>query len=868
MRTSNLLYRSSKSHIDDKSEYIDAQEEPPLSLNRREDKRISVPELLAPAGEWESFVAAIQSGADAVYIGGTSFSARHYAANFGEAEIRKAVEYAHIRGAKLYVTVNTLLRENELPKAADYLKFLYDSGVDGIILQDLGLMTMARELLPDLALHGSTQMTIHNLNGLKFLEKFSLKRAILSRELPLEEIEDIVNSTSAEVEVFVHGALCFSYSGQCLISSLIGGRSGNRGRCAQPCRLQYALLDGDGDEIRLDDVGSHLLSTRDLCLISHIPELIEAGVHSLKVEGRMKRPDYVATVIRIYREALDSYRADPEGFSVDKGMLNALLKAFNRGFTTAYFLGRPGIDLMSHKRPNNRGVFLGRVEKYDKNKKRVTLKLEDRLGVGDEVEIWITRGGRCTARIDDILKGDQKVQEASEGERIGIFIDGKISLDDRIFKVYDAHLAREAAEAYKSSKELKNIPISMKVHVAKGLPFTLQITDDQRNMVTASSLFLAEDAKKHPLTREVVGEHLLRLGNVPFKAEKVDVTIEGDIMVPFSEINEVRRRAIDLISQKRAEQGQPANIIDSVSFKENLEKFLSFSSFDKSRETPLLSVAVENLEGVEAALYGGADLVYISSQTNVKDIEEGAFLCEDKGVPLIIRTPRVVRGKEFYDLDELFKRVKDGLATGVNVGDLGALYLALKMGLSTYTDFSLNVFNSATIRMLGEKSVEQVTLSLELSLAQLSALAKPDGVRFEAVIHGRFPMIISEHSLLTALLDSERSRNRWFGLKDRKGFVFPVKEDEYGRTHIFNSVKTCMIQHIPELCSTNLDFVRIETWGETPSDIAELTSAYKENLLAFDASPSTYTLNDRGVRLLERLNAEGITKGHYFRGVE
>jgi putative protease len=408
----------------------------------------------------------------------------------------------------------------------------------------------------------------------------------------------------------------------------------------------------------------------------------------------------------------------------------------------------------------------------------------------------------------------------------------------------------------------------MKVHVGKGLPFTLEITDDQGNTVTVNSLFLAEDAKKHPLTREAVVEHLLRLGNVPFKAERVDVTIEGDIMVPFSEINEVRRRAIDLISQKRVEQGRPANIIDSVSFKENLEKFLSFSSTDKSKKMPLLSVAVENLEGVEAALYSGADLIYISSQTDVRDIEKGAFLCEEKGVPLVIRTPRVVRGKESDDLEELFKRVKDGLAIGVNVGDLGALYLALKMGLPTYTDFSLNPFNSATIRMLGKEGVEQVTLSLELSLAQLSALAKPDGVRFEVVVHGRFPMIISEHSLLSTLLDSRRSRNRWFGLKDRKGFVFPVKEDEYGRTHIFNSVKTCMIQHIPDLCSINLDFIRIETWGETPSDIAELTSVYKENLLAFDASPNTYTLNDRGVRLLERLNVVGITKGHYFRGVE
>ncbi len=819
------------------------------------------PELLAPAGEWDSLVAAIQSGADAVYIGGTVFSARQFASNFSKEEICKAVEYAHVRGAKIYVTVNTLLRDDELREAADYLKFLKDAGVDAVIFQDLGVMTMVRQLVPDLALHGSTQMTVHNMSGLKFVSSFGLERVILSRELGLEEIRELVESGLTQIEIFVHGALCFSYSGQCLMSSLIGSRSGNRGRCAQPCRLQYTLLDWEGREMDVD-VGPHLLSTRDLCLISHIPEIVESGVHSLKIEGRMKRPEYVATVVRIYREALDSYIQDPPNFKVTEHMMNALLQAFNRGFTNAYFLEDPGRELMSYQRPNNRGVFLGRVSKYDTRRGSATLRLEAPLGSGDQVEVWVSRGGRCTTTIDTLSKSREQVQKAQVGETVCITISGNISSGDRVFKVYDAQLANEAIQTYRSPKELKRIPISMEARVVPGEPFTLTLSDAAGRCATASSDFVVEVARKHPLTRQRVAEQLLRLGNVPYEVEKLDIHIEGQAMVPFSQMNKVRRQAIDDLSAKR--KGTGKHVPYEKSFHEMYSALLTHRS--EVGKVPLLSVAVEDLEALKAALQGGADLIYISSEAGSEAIEAGASICVQRKVPLFIRTPRIIKEEELISIEKSFGYVKKGQVQGILAGEMGALARAIALELPVYTDMGFNVFNSLTAALLAEEGVEQATLSVELAIEEIASMVKPETMGFEAIIHGYSPMIISEHSLLSTLVGSH-ALGRRFKLKDRKGFNFPVREDIYGRTHIYNSVKTCMLQHIPDLARCNLDFLRIETWGEGQAEIEELVSIYRENLEAFSRSPDDYQLSSRGRVLLDKLSQEGITKGHYFRGV-
>ncbi|MFA7467967.1 MAG: peptidase U32 family protein, partial [Desulfotomaculaceae bacterium] len=349
------------------------------------------PELLAPAGGRDALVAAVQNGADAVYLGGRQFNARRGADNFDIKELAEVIEYAHMRGVKVYVTVNILLADTELREAIRFLHAIYNAGADAAIVQDVGLIRLARLVVPELELHASTQMTAHNLPGVEFLRDAGLKRVVLAREMNLDSVRHIRERAGVQLETFVHGALCICYSGQCLMSSMIGGRSGNRGRCAQPCRLEYRLVDKDGKPVAdAGQWGEYLLSPKDLNLSDYIPRLMAAGIDSFKIEGRMRRPEYVATVIRIYRELIDR-ALDGGDFAVTGEETVDLAQIFNRGFSTGYFFGNPGQNLMSYKRPNNRGVLLGRVKHYNQRVGRVEIELEAPLATGDGIEVWVTR---------------------------------------------------------------------------------------------------------------------------------------------------------------------------------------------------------------------------------------------------------------------------------------------------------------------------------------------------------------------------------------------------------------------------------------------------------------------------------------------
>ncbi len=361
-----------------------------------------IPELLAPVGSKESLMAAVENGADAVYFGGTLFSARQYAANFDREELEWTIDYAHVRGVKAYVTVNTLIKDSELEEAHDYLRFLCSAGADAVIVQDLGILKLLREQLPEFPIHASTQMTIHNAEGVKFLQEMDVKRVVLARELTLDEIKRIKSETGMEIETFIHGALCFSYSGQCLLSSMIGGRSGNRGYCAQPCRKKY----------RADEVEGYLLSPKDLNMSEDIPALVEAGIDSFKIEGRMKRPEYVAGVVRVYRGLIDRYLDAPAKFHVTEDEKHTLRQLFNRGFTTGYFFGNPGSELMSRKYPHNIGTQLGKVVDCEPRKKQVSILLEAPLNTGDGIGIGMREAG---VTVRTLYVDGQRVNAAATG---------------------------------------------------------------------------------------------------------------------------------------------------------------------------------------------------------------------------------------------------------------------------------------------------------------------------------------------------------------------------------------------------------------------------------------------------------------------
>jgi putative protease len=334
-------------------------------------------ELLAPVGSVDSLKAAVQNGANAVYLGGKNFNARQYASNFAYDEILEAVVYAHLRDVKVYITLNILLDESELSDAIDYVRYLRKIGVDAIIVQDVGFASIIREVFPDMEIHASTQMTVNNIYGIEHLEKMGFKRAVLAREVPLNELKSISSKTDMELEVFVHGALCFSYSGQCLMSSFIGGRSGNRGTCAQPCRMPYTPVDEKGNSL-LDFDKLHLLSTRDLNTIEEINELVLSGVKSFKVEGRMKRPEYVATVISAYRKAIDF---GIESISTEEK--NDIETIFNRGFTKGLTFNDFGRDFVNVDRPDNRGRVIGKIT--DTDKRGISIKFNEDASAGDGI---------------------------------------------------------------------------------------------------------------------------------------------------------------------------------------------------------------------------------------------------------------------------------------------------------------------------------------------------------------------------------------------------------------------------------------------------------------------------------------------------
>jgi putative protease len=566
-------------------------------------------ELLAPAGSREALIAAVESGANAVYLAGSMFGARAYASNFDEEGMRAAIRFAHLRGVLINVTVNTIVGDEELPALRDYLKFLYEAGADAVLVQDLGVARIARETVPKLPLHASTQMTVHSLEGVLALQELGFSRVVLSRELSLKEIRYICSHCQVEIEVFMHGALCVCYSGQCLMSSVIGGRSGNRGRCAQPCRLPYDLVDENGCDLLEDRAGEYLLSPKDINTIEIIPELIEAGVASLKIEGRMKRPEYVATVVSTYREAIDRHYTGT-GYFVTSQEKDNLAQIFNRDFTTAYLLDRPGKDMMSDRRPNNRGLMVGRVENYDRNSSMVTVKLSGPLFLGDQVDFWVKVGGRVTAEVKELWHvNGQSIAGGQAGELVKFYLPKAVHAHDRLFKVYDAALMEKAKESYKSGAPIRRIGLKAEVWVSEGQPLKIVFRDADGYEASAVTDFVAEAALKRPLSEEVIRKQVDRLGSSIFVLQELVCHIEGAVMVPMSEINEARRKATEALEQQRLADLPPCNY-PPMKGKEIWPARKENVQLPKSQ----LMAAVDSLEQMAAAIEGGADGILLGEK--------------------------------------------------------------------------------------------------------------------------------------------------------------------------------------------------------------------------------------------------------------
>ena len=642
-------------------------------------------ELLAPAGNFDALRAAVEAGADAVYLAGEKFGARAYAENFAGDKLVDAVKFAHLRGTAIHVTVNTIVADTELDELADFLKFLRRANVDALLVQDLGVAAVAKTVAPEIPLHASTQMSIHNLDGVKMLAELGFTRAVLSRELTLDEISAICHASPIETEIFVHGALCVCWSGQCLMSSLIGGRSGNRGRCAQPCRLPYELVDERGQNL-LPDAGKFLLSPKDLNTLDLLPRLLETGVTSLKIEGRMKRPEYVATVVKVYRDALDGLKA-ADG-------QRKLAQIFNRDFTTAYLERKPGRNLISDMRPNNRGVLIGRVVAVGRDK--IVLKLADEVHAGDQVEIWVKVGGRVTFTADDF---------STDGDRCTLKVPDVrgVRVHDRAFKIFDAALTAEARKFFTGSP-VRKIPVTAQVVAKVGETLTLTLVDADGNSATASTNFVCEVAKNRPLTVDTLEKQIGRLGNSIFALDELKADIDANLMVPVSELNDLRRRVVEQLERLRLKKFSRVTAVPVD------RKIFPPVAVDETK----LVAHVDTLDKVKLALDAGADEILFGGETftnrPVKNVSAAIELVHARGKKISLSTPRLVREGETLTFGGDFD--------AVYVHNLGTLRLAKKVcDLPIRTDFSLLVFNAATINFLRELGVEGVTLSPELNLA-------------------------------------------------------------------------------------------------------------------------------------------------------
>ncbi|QCX32928.1 U32 family peptidase [Caloramator sp. E03] len=788
-------------------------------------------ELLAPAGDFESLKAAVLNGANAVYIGGKEFSARQFAGNFDRDEIIEAVRFCHSYNTKVYVTINTLLRNDELLPALEYAAFLYKIGVDAIIIQDIGFLYLIRKNLPDFEVHASTQMTVHNLDAVNLLYNIGIKRVVLSRELSLEEIRHIVKNTKAEIEVFVHGALCISFSGQCLFSSLIGGRSGNRGRCAQPCRLEYVLDDKSK---------SHYLSPKDLSTLNILSELVDTGVASLKIEGRMKRPEYVAIVVSTYKKALEG--------NIKEKDIEDITQIFNRGgFTNAFLKGREGFDMMSYKRPKNWGTYLGKVIKSDG--KFAQILLERQLNVGDGIEIFNKGIG---VPVTSIKINGKQVESGERGEIVQVFLQGA-KKGDIIYKSLDINLMNRSLESFKG-KDIKKIPIYGKLtaHLEQNTKLIIENREGTKGEAISEP---PEVALKTSTNREKIEESLKKTKDTPFYFENIDIEIDNNIIIPVSKINALRRDAIK-------------NLIDNLqNVKEHKNVNLNFKIYDKNT-IPKIAVKTGRIEIAKACLDEGCDLLFFGGDNlriNSGTIED--IIKNTKYNNVFPWYPEVIL-EDYENLKIEADRLKSlGLNTTL-CGNLGLYSFLIDKGFNVYLDKGFNIFNSYALETFKNSGC---LISNELNLKQIKDLISKTKQNVLVNVYGRTKLMVSRQCIVGSSLGDGKEgcnalcKNKIHYLKDRKGEVFPVVTDYNCKSHIYNSKILCMIEHIKDIMELNASYFVIEFLDESPEDASLIVAAFKDGINK--CIKKDFTLSDNMIKLLDKLKGK-ITKGHFYRGAE
>ncbi|MBC8544050.1 U32 family peptidase [Bianquea renquensis] len=790
-----------------------------------------LPELLSPAGDMDCLKAAVDAGCDAVYLGGSQFNARQGAGNFSAEEMEAAVRYCTLRGVKAYLTLNTLIKEREWEQLAAFVAEIAGMGFSGVILQDLGVAMYLRRHFPMLELHASTQMSVHDQAGVEFLNTQGFQRVVLAREMTLDEIRTLRAQTSTELEVFIHGALCYCYSGRCLMSSLIGGRSGNRGRCAQPCRLPYGYVDVQKNEI---EEPAYRLNLKDMCSLDFVGDLVASGVHSLKIEGRLKSPAYVAGVTELYRRALDYCGEHHRSYVVTAGDRERLQQLYNRGgFSKGYYFGKEGmIDL---ENPKHSGLLVGTVAKVRGREGLCQIMPLRPLHPGDVIEIRTKKPPYPSYQL--------RPENVSEVGACCIPLKAGVEKDQQVFRLTDAQLLH----ALREKKTSRRLGVSMRAVLKKGIPMELTVTLRQLTITVWGAA--PAKAEKQPITEDDVHRSLSKLGDTAFYLDGMSVEMDSDVFVPVAVLNQLRRDAVEkLESQLTARKTLSLEAtVKPVAVRTSPEAHPPFLEIEFSRVEQFRAIPPECIPWIrrifprmERVMPEAAAEMLAWGQTNQVEI-----------CPVL---PAVSQQRNRDAMRTLLRRWMDVCVQGYAVCHVGQVNLILDRNQPLHLNLGFGILNKEHACFWQRQGAVSFLLSPELNLRELRDLGRPEGA--SALVYGHIPIMVTEQC---PGRDASGCRAETGAgtvsayLKDRKGAQLPVERHcrfcystIYSSEPIWLGDKPEVLRHLP------VDGLRMFFLEEAPEEVSRTLTAYAHALegKAAHNGPSSYT------------------RGHFFRGVE
>ena len=859
-----------------------------LSVTSSSSKR---PELLAPAGDWDCVRAAVENGADAIYLGlDDGFNARARATNFLLDRIPELMSYLHQRGVRGYVTLNTLAFSDELPQVETIARRLAVAGVDAVLVQDIGVARLIRAACPDLVLHASTQMTLTSAECIAVAEKLGIERVVLAREMSIDEIREIGHATQMPMEAFIHGALCVAYSGQCLTSESLGGRSANRGQCAQACRLPYELV-CDGE---LRDLGDqkYLLSPQDLAAFELTEHLIEAGVCSFKIEGRLKTPEYVANITRSYRQAIDAGAAGKE-VRFSRRQVQQMEQSFSRGFSPGWLNGCDHKMLVPATSSSKRGVLLGKIVRIVRD--RIHIQLQYSIAAGDGV---VFEGDRATSseqggRVFHVYRHGVLLSEPVEQGVVELAFDRRaIDVDLlrpglKLWKTDDPKLNQQLRRTFETSDPQRKVDLHLTVTATLGQRLSIKGYTSTGCRCELQSEAPLQVAQKHAVTAETLQQQLSRLGGTVYSLTSMQATIEGAPMVPLSVLGHLRRQMVEQLdqsfpapNQRLSDPNQLNNLratlpsrhingngVELIILARSMEQLKWLLSLCSGNGNDFIKTGLGNANASHSIMDNtivtdGAVAIQMSVAVDFADIREyreAIALARSANVQLLVATPRIQKPGEMGIFRMMLKQWPDG----VLVRNLSGMQFFHEHGLPVVGDFSLNVTNELTAQFLMEQGLERLTASYDLNREQLMDLVKTVPPQWlEVVVHQHMPMFHMEHCVFCSVLSPGTNKTNCgrpcdfhqVELRDRLGIDHPLTADVGCRNTLFNAVPQSSAEIVRELRIHGIRHFRIELLRETEQQVADVMQLYVGLLSG--------TVSGRDVwRALNATNQVGVTRG-------